>query len=60
MQLEDGPQVRKYLERNAERNKRNEWRTYSQSEVKEFESLKSILTHRSQFNDTKREFHNQL
>lgn len=52
--------MRKYLDRNADYSKRNEWRQYAGVEVKEFGSLKSILTHRSQFNDTKREFHNQL
>lgn len=52
--------MRKYLDKYADRVKRNDWRKYSQDEVKDHDSLKSILTQRSQFNDTKREFHNQL
>ena len=56
----DGIAVRKYLERYADHVKRHEWRQYGQQDVKEYSSLKSILSHRSQFNDKKTEFHNQL
>jgi len=58
--IADGPKIRKYLERYERYAKGNEWRVYSQQEIKDYSSLKSILSHRSQFNDTKREFHNQL
>ena len=60
MSLSEAKTVRDYLIKNYEHVKENAWRNYSELEVKEFKSMKSILSRRSQFNDDKQEFHNQL
>ena len=56
--LSEAKTVRDYLAKNYEHAKENTWRNYSEMEVKEFKSMKSILSRRSQFNDNKQEFHN--
>ena len=34
--------------------------TYDEDEVKDYRSIKSVLTHRSQFNEKKKKFFNSL
>lgn len=45
--------MRNYLIKYQEYAKENAWKLYSEREVKDYPSLKSILSRRSQFNDTK-------